>query len=218
MATSCVRIAEASGEAGQDTVPAPVLAPSEEALGEEVSLVPALPLEQGGVAHGTLRWAFDDGGGDFSFETELVAELSFTRLQPVHAEDLLDVEASRAYSVAGSLRHNSEATSCDAGETRCRVISLVDADLVGIAIRRGGVLSVELDWRSFGPESASARPEAIVALGWDQIGYLGVADSLEASGVVGTTVVVDLASGRVRQVHWARGSASGTGVLEVSLG
>ena len=144
--------------------------------------------------------------------------VGMTVLEPVRDEDLLDIESSRAFAVTGTLRHVAEATSCDGDESRCRIISLGDADLVGIAVRRGDTLTIELDWRTFGAESLAARPEAVVALRWSEIGYLGVAESLEASGAIGTPMVLSLSSHGGRQLAWARGGVAARGALDVWVG
>ena len=212
-----MRTAEALDDASPVIQDVPA-ATAGEAESRDISIVPAIPLALGGIPQGTLRWSYDDGGGAFAFETELVADLAFTELEPVRDEDLLDIESSRAFAVTGTLRHVAEATSCDGDESRCRIISLGDADLVGIAVRRGDTLTIELDWRTFGAESLAARPEAVVALRWSEIGYLGVAESLEASGAIGTPMVLSLSSHGGRQLAWARGGVAARGALDVWVG
>ncbi|MDG2112776.1 MAG: hypothetical protein P8N02_09210 [Actinomycetota bacterium] len=225
LASGCVRTASADiavVATENDSTPAPVAPPTPAPTPVRTpeidgALLPELSVPTG--PRGQLSWTYVDEAAALGFVTTLEAELVFTELQRVtHELDSEELGASTAYRVDGYLSHVPGATSCTAPHASCRVVLLEDADLVGLAIRRDGVLSLDLNWRTFGPDELAARPSAQVVLGLDQIGYLGVAGSLEAAGAVGSTLVLPANGDTARSLNFSRGSAVGHGRLSVDLG
>jgi hypothetical protein len=197
-----------------------------EALADEVAMqglvtptLPPLPVaglgSPGATLRGRLVWHHRDDGQPFGLHTELVSELRFTELSSVTGDDDPD---STAYRVDGQLSHVTVGTGCTVEDGDCRVVALQDADLVGVAVWSGSALSIELQWRTFGPDREAGRPSARVAIDLREFGYLGVAEAMEAAGAVGSTVVVPFASMGRRDFSWVRGSLQSNGELVVELG
>lgn len=221
LASGCVRTASAEPSNSVDlplaSIPAPTSLPVPAPDEINSSLVPELAGATG--PHGRLAWTYIDESTTLGFTTTLEAELVFTELQRVtDGADSEEHGASTAYRVDGYLTHVPGMTSCSAPGESCRVVRLQDADLVGLAIRRDGVLSLDLQWRTFGLDEMPDRPSARIAVGLHEIGYEGVAGSLEAGDVIGSTLVLSTLGDGSRALTYARGTIVAHGRLTVDFG
>ncbi len=127
------------------------------------------------------------------------------------------------YLVRGRVAFTAPDTICRRfGAVRdCEVAELVDADLVGVASRRGNRLVVALDWRHFGPESVPGRPLVRVRAMGEQALSGGsptaesdaVGRALADSGLIGE-FDLSLTIPQARRFH-SRVGGSGSGFMEL---
>ena len=227
--TSCVRTASAEAE---PTVPDPpsslveANSPVGPDLGSDtedndaaLALVPSLLDPDIAGLHAVVNWIYSDEGTPFGFTTQALARLRFTELDPVQDDGQgAAIDVSTAYRVDGVFEHVATATACNSPKGSCRVVGLQDAELEGIAVRRQNVVTIDLRWRTFGPEDEPSRPGARIAIGLDEFGYLGVAEALEASRFVNSTIVVSLSSQNARSFRYTRGSIDASGSLTIGVG
>ncbi len=165
-----------------------------------------------------VSWRHDalDGLG---FSTELSAELALTELdlasEPPSA-DPAATQAGAAYQVAGTLRHVEGAARCEALAMSCRVDILEEADLVGLAVRRGNTLTVDLQWTGFGPDHLPAQPIVHLRVAGQRIRYYGVVEGLEQAGLIGSPFTVDLSSSTTRRFAADTTAVAARGVTTVT--
>ena len=103
----------------------------------------------------------------------------------------------------------------------CEVTDLVDADLVGVASRRGNRLVVAVDWRHFGPESVPGLPlvgvravgEEALSGGSTTARTDAVGRALADSGLIGE-FDLSMVIPQARRFH-SRVGGSGSGFMEL---
>lgn len=173
-------------------------------------------LTDDGLGGLVITWYHEDVDS-FGFSTELRAELELTELEPVSAFSGAErPEDGAAYAVGGTLRHLGGAPRCDVPGMWCRVEIVEDADLVGLAVRRGTELTVDLQWRGFGPDNRPAQPLVQLVVGDRTIGYHGVAEALEQSGVVGRPFTIDISTAAERRFGIDPGAMAAGGAVTVT--
>ncbi len=200
-------------------------------------------VDERGRISATMVWyqRVLDGGVDL----DAVAEVNIT-LIPIDAPgpDTVDVEDGGVDSAAGTDPDGGDSAGSGdgtgylvqgrvellAGDTvcrrfeasrDCRVTDLVDADLVGVASRRGNRLVIALDWRRFGPESVSGLPlVGLTALGEQAMsGGVTATESdavgraLTDSGLIGE-FDLSLTIPQARRFH-SQVAGSGSGFMEL---
>ncbi len=127
------------------------------------------------------------------------------------------------YLVQGRVEFVAPDTVCRRVEASrdCQVTDLVDADLVGVASRRGNRLVIAVDWRRFGPEENPGLPLVGVVARGEQALTAGTATArtdavgraLTDSGLVGE-FDLSLTIPQARRFH-SRTAGSGSGFMEL---
>lgn len=205
LASACVQQAAADSTAPTTSAPPPVPV-SLQMSARGGPAAPPTVISDGVDLVATISWDQTVSSGLLWVESSLRGTLRLS----------VTADPTR-FDVSGQIVHDPVSVSCTwAGRDACDVVRLADGEVSGSAVRDGDVLTVRVDWQTYGTGGLTDPVAMAVDAGAGVFGVPAYVRALEEAHVVGGPLAVDLASGASTVVRHTGLRASGSGLVSVA--